>query len=186
MNQRLIFSITLAALLAACSAKPVKEEPPPPVVDKSTGAATQQAPKVSSEPTTSASTSATQESAMTVDPLKDPNNILSKRSVYFDYDKDEVKAEFRPLVEAHANYLKQNSGARVMLQGNADDRGSREYNLALGQRRAAAVKQVMNVYGASDSQIETISYGEEKPRCTAQNEACWSQNRRVDIIYSGE
>ena len=186
MNQRLIFSITLAAMLAACSAKPVKDEPPPPVVDKST-AKTQTAPKASTQQSaSSAETSSMKDSSMKVDPLNDPSNILYKRSVYFDYDKDDVKAEFRPLVEAHAKYLTQHPDAHVMLQGNADDRGSREYNLALGQRRSASVKKVMNVYGASDNQIETVSYGEEKPRCTEQSESCWSQNRRVDIVYTGK
>jgi len=121
-----------------------------------------------------------------VNPLTDPNNILSKRNVFFDFDKDEVKAEYRPLVEAHAKYLVANPDAKVAVQGNADDRGSREYNLALGQRRAAAVKKVMNVYGASDKQIETVSFGEEKARCAEQTEACWSQNRRADFVYAGE
>ena len=106
--------------------------------------------------------------------------------MFFDFDKDAVKAEYRPLVEAHAKYLVANPNATVAVQGNTDDRGSREYNLALGQRRAVAVKKVMNVYGANDKQIETVSYGEEKPRCSDANEACWAQNRRADIVYSGE
>ena len=122
----------------------------------------------------------------TVNPLKDPNNILSKRSIYFDYDKDEVKPEYRPLVEAHAKYLKEHADAKVVLQGNADERGSREYNLALGQRRSVAVKKVMNVLGVNDKQIETVSFGEEKPMATGHDEASWSQNRRVDIVYQGE
>lgn len=187
MNQRLVCSIALAAMLAACSSKPVKEEPPPAVVDKSP-AKTQTAPAAKpAEKAADTATSApvTQTTSM-VNPLTDPNNILSKRSIYFDYDKDEVKAEYRALVEAHAKYLVQHGDARLMLQGNADDRGSREYNLALGQRRAAAVKKVMNVYGASDKQIETVSYGEEKARCSAQTEACWAENRRADVLYVGE
>jgi peptidoglycan-associated lipoprotein len=126
------------------------------------------------------------EQKMAVNPLKDPNNILSKRNIYFDFDKDEVKAEYRPLVEAHAKYLKDHAEAKVALQGNTDERGSREYNLALGQRRAVAVKKVMNLLGASDKQIETISYGEEKPHCAEKAESCWSQNRRADIVYEGE
>ncbi|HSD84722.1 MAG TPA: peptidoglycan-associated lipoprotein Pal [Anaerolineae bacterium] len=180
MNKKLIGSVLLAALLAACSSKQVKEEPKAAVEDKSPKT-TQQAAKTEA-PTTTAVT----ETAVGVNPLKDPNNILSKRSIYFDFDKDEVKQEFRPLVEAHAKYLTQNPDARVALQGNADERGSREYNLALGQRRAVAVKKVLNVLGASDKQIETVSYGEEKPRCTDRAEACWSQNRRADIVYAGE
>lgn len=185
MNKNLVMSIMLVSLLAACSSKPVKEEPAAPVEDKSPAAqatTSKPAPQVESK----AETAPVTQAATAVNPLTDPNNILSKRNVFFDFDKDEVKAEYRSLVEAHAKYLVANPNARVTLQGNADDRGSREYNLALGQRRAAAVKKVMNVYGASDKQIETVSYGEEKPRCTEQNEACWSQNRRVDIVYAGE
>jgi len=180
MKTRLISSVVLAMFLAACSSKAVKEEPKAAVEDKS--AATATAPKTSE----AASTSAVTDQNTSVNPLKDPNNILSKRSVFFDFDKDEVKAEYRPLVEAHAKYLKEHADAKIALQGNADERGSREYNLALGQRRSVAVKKVLNVLGASDKQIETISYGEEKPRCTDKNEACWSQNRRADIVYDGE
>ncbi len=185
MNKKLVMSVALMSLLAACSSKPVKEEPKAAVEDKSPVAQTASKP-VAVAPDSVATTAPTTAQAVAVNPLTDPSNILSKRNVFFDFDKDEVKAEYRPLVEAHAKYLVANPNARVTLQGNADDRGSREYNLALGQRRAAAVKKVMNVYGASDKQIETVSYGEEKPRCADQAESCWSQNRRVDIVHAGE
>ncbi len=118
--------------------------------------------------------------------LKDPNNILSKRSVYYDYDSFVVKNEYRPMVQAHAQYLRDNAGARVLLQGNADERGSREYNLALGQKRADSVKNAMTLSGAKDSQIEAVSLGEEKPRATRHDEASWAENRRTDIRYQGE
>ncbi len=118
--------------------------------------------------------------------LRDPNNILSKRSVYYDYDSFVVKNEYRPLVQAHAQYLRDNAGARVLLQGNADERGSREYNLALGQKRADSVKNAMTLSGAKDSQIEAVSLGEEKPRATGHDEASWAKNRRTDIRYQGE
>ncbi len=121
-----------------------------------------------------------------VNPLTDPNNILSKRSVYFDFDKSAVKDEYKPMVEAHAKYLNDHSDVKVTIQGNTDERGSREYNLALGQRRADAVKKMMNVLGVKDGQIETISFGEEKPKATGNDEAAWSQNRRADIVYPGE
>jgi len=184
MNKSLVMSVVLVSLLAACSSKPVKEEPKAAVEDKSPVAA-QTAPAQAAS-STDATTAAVSQPAGAVNPLTDPNNILSKRNVFFDFDKDEVKAEYRPLVEAHAKYLIANPNAKVAVQGNADDRGSREYNLALGQRRAAAVKKVLNVYGASDKQIETVSYGEEKPRCSEQAESCWSQNRRADFVYAGE
>ena len=184
MNKQLLGSILLAVFLAACTNKPVKEEPLPPVEDKPPVA---QPVKDKAPPKdTTAKTAPMTEKEVKVNPLKDPNNILSKRSLYFDFDKDEVKAEFRPLVEAHAKYINANPNAKMILQGNADDRGTREYNLALGQRRSASVKKTLNLLNASDKQIETVSFGEEKPRCSEQTESCWSQNRRVDIVYEGE
>ena len=119
-------------------------------------------------------------------PLRDPNNILSKRSVFFDFDSFVVKDEFRPLVEAHARYLQQNRTARMTVQGNTDERGSREYNIALGQKRADAVKRMMLLLGATEAQIETVSFGKEKPRNPGHDEGAWAENRRDDILYSGE
>ena len=118
--------------------------------------------------------------------LKDPNNILSKRSVYFDYDKFDVKDEFKSLVEAHAKFLRENSSAKMLIQGNADERGSREYNVGLGQRRSDSVKKMLTLLGAREDQIESVSLGEEKPVCTDATEGCWSKNRRGDMLYSGE
>ena len=121
---------------------------------------------------------------MTFHPLQDPNNILSKRSIYYDYDSYTISPEYRDLVMAHAAYLRDNPNAKVMLQGNTDERGSREYNLALGQRRADSVKNMMRLSGARNTQIEAVSLGEEKPR--GQGESAWAENRRTDIIYEGE
>jgi len=118
--------------------------------------------------------------------LKDPNNILSKRNVYFDYDQFVVKDEYRPLVEAHAKYLQANRSARAIIQGNTDERGTREYNIALGQKRADAVKKLMILLGASEIQIETVSFGKEKPRREGHDEASWAENRRADIVHAGE
>jgi len=120
------------------------------------------------------------------DPLKDPNSILSKRTVFFDYDSDAIKEEFRPLLQAHARYLSSNRDAKMLIQGNTDERGSREYNIALGQRRAEAVKRMLVLLGAQDSQMEAASLGEEKPRCEEKTEACYAQNRRGDLLYGGE
>jgi peptidoglycan-associated lipoprotein len=97
-----------------------------------------------------------------------------------------VKDEFKPMIEAHATYLKQNGKAKAFLQGNTDERGSREYNLALGQKRAESVKKMMSVLGVSESQMETVSFGEEKPKAEGHDESAWGQNRRTDIIYQGE
>lgn len=188
MNKNIVLGLALTALLTACGgSKAVKDEPPPAKVEEKSPQ-TASVPKA--QPATDDSSAKTAplkpKETVAVNPLKDPNNILSKRSIYFDFDKYEVKPEFRALIEAHAKYLNSHPDAKVMLQGNTDDRGSREYNLALGQRRSTAVKQVMNLLNVNDKQIETVSYGEEKPRCAEQNEACWAQNRRADIYYEGE
>jgi len=119
-------------------------------------------------------------------PLKDPGSILSKRSVYYDYDSNVVRDEFKPLVTAHAQYLVQNRGRKVVIQGNTDERGSREYNISLGQRRADSVKQMMLLLGVQETQIESVSFGEEKPRATGSDEAAFAENRRSDIVYDGE
>ena len=122
----------------------------------------------------------------TLSPLKDPSNVLSKRSVYYDYDSYVVKDEYKPLVLSHAKYLREHASAKVLLQGNTDERGSREYNLALGQRRAESVKSMMTLSGAKEAQVEAVSLGEEKQRATGQDEAAWTENRRTDILYQGE
>ena len=118
--------------------------------------------------------------------LKDPNNILSKRSIYFDYDQFTVKDEYKSIVEAHAKYLQANRSARAILQGHTDERGTREYNIALGQKRADAVKNLMLLLGATEIQIETVSFGKEKPRREGHDETSWAENRRVDIVHAGE
>jgi peptidoglycan-associated lipoprotein len=118
--------------------------------------------------------------------LTDPNHILSSRTVYFDFDSFVIRDEFAPLVEAHAEFLKEYTRMRMMIQGNTDERGSREYNLALGQKRAEAVKRALVLLGVDEARIESVSLGEEKPRCTESTESCWAENRRGDMLYSGE
>ena len=120
-----------------------------------------------------------------VDP-KVKSGILARRSIYYDYDQFDIKDEYRGVVEAHAKYLRENPAARVLIQGNTDERGSREYNVGLGQRRSDGVKKMMVLLGARDNQIESVSLGEEKPQADGHNEAAWSKNRRCDILYSGE
>jgi peptidoglycan-associated lipoprotein len=164
-----ILSIVLIVFLSACASKSTK----PTGADGSPDDAS-----LSEQDTTSGSP--------TVNPLTDPNNILSKRSVYFDFDKYVVNDKYNSMVLSHARYLRDNSNANIRLEGNADERGSREYNLALGQRRADSVKRVMTLAGTQESQIESVSYGEEKPRAVGHNEAAWAENRRADIRYQGE
>jgi peptidoglycan-associated lipoprotein len=118
--------------------------------------------------------------------LKDPSSPLSKRQIFFDYDRFDVKDEYRPLIEAHAKYLRENPNAKMLIQGNADERGSREYNVALGQKRSDNVKKMLVLLGAREAQLESVSLGEEKPMCSDHNENCWSKNRRGDMLYGGE
>ncbi|MDQ3187017.1 MAG: peptidoglycan-associated lipoprotein Pal [Pseudomonadota bacterium] len=166
-----ISGVLLISLLWGCSSQPTQ---PTGAEDRSAGSG---AAKDSLK---------TVETMPTLNPLTDPNNILSKRSVYFDYDSHSGRNEYKPLVQSHAQYLRDHPNAKVLLQGNTDDRGSREYNLALGQRRADSVRNAMTLTGAKEAQIESASLGEEKPRATGHDEASWAENRRVDIRYQGE
>ena len=109
---------------------------------------------------------------------------LSKRVVYFDYDSSALTAESQVIVEAHANYMISNPGVTLVLEGHADERGTREYNLALGEDRAKSVAKLMQAMGASSSGIRAVSYGEERPVALAQDESAWGLNRRVEILYS--
>jgi len=175
--KKVVLSIAMAVLVAACGSQEVKKDVP--VADRTTP------PSQPTQPTTGQTTPTTQP-AITANPLTDPQNILSKRSVYFDFDSNAVKDEYRGLVQAHAKYMVDKRDAKARVEGNCDERGSREYNLALGQRRAEAVKKVMTVLGVQDGRIETVSFGEEKPADAGHDEAAWARNRRGDIKYAGE
>jgi peptidoglycan-associated lipoprotein len=173
MNSRLALSVSLItlAVLAGCSSQPAAPEQDGAGVEGRTPSAVTGA--VSTDPYGLAA-------------LKDPKSPLAKRSVYFDYDSYVVKDEFKPLLEHHAKFLVKNGQMKMLIQGNADERGSREYNLALGQKRAEAVKKGLLLLGAKEAQLESVSLGEEKPACSEQTESCWAQNRRGDMLYSGE
>ena len=166
--KKLVISIVLLNLLAACaSEKPKEAAPAPAPVAAAPAPATAPAPAP----------------VVAVDPLNDPASILAKRSVYFPFDVSAVQEADKPVVLAHAKYLSEHQDRKVRVEGNCDERGSKEYNLALGQRRAESVKKMLVLGGAKASQIETVSYGEEKPLCKEHNESCWKQNRRSDIKY---
>ena len=182
--KRILTAVLATAILAACSSTPTKEQEGAAVEDR--GGVTSQQPVTKPPVATGPSTTPLDPKGVSGNPLKDPSNVLSKRSIYFELDSNIVKEEFKPLVAAHARYLQQNRGQKMTLQGNADERGSREYNLALGQRRADAVKQMMTLLGAQSEQIETVSFGEEKPRSTGHDEASWSENRRADLAYPND
>jgi peptidoglycan-associated lipoprotein len=173
----------VVGLVAGCASTP--DEQKPATVTDAKPSVSAPAPQPSKPPSDLSGRAATTDS-VGVDPLKDPKNVLSRRSIFFDYDQFVVKEEFKPVVSAHAGYLSQNRSRRMTIQGNTDERGSREYNLALGQRRADAVKNMMTLLGASAAQIETVSFGEEKPRAPGSNEQAWAENRRADIVYQGE
>lgn len=177
MNSRLALSISLItlAVLAGCSSQPAAPEQDGAGVESrnpnAVGSTT--APVAAADPYGLAA-------------LKDPKSPLSKRSIYFDYDSYVVKDEFKALLEQHARFLAKNGQMKMLIQGNADERGSREYNLALGQKRAEAVKKALLLLGAKEAQLESVSLGEEKPACMEAAESCWAQNRRGDMLYSGE
>ena len=166
--KKALFSALTVALLYGCASTPVETEKP-----AASGAEPAQGLPVSPPL-----------AARPVQPA--PQIDLSKRSVFYEYDKYDIKDEFRPVLQAHGKYLAENRGKKMLIQGNCDERGSREYNIALGQRRAEGVKRMLVLMGATEAQVEPVSLGEEKPRCTDHNEACWWQNRRSDMRYSGE
>lgn len=118
-----------------------------------------------------------------VDPVDDPQGVLAKRSIYFDYDAYTVKDEYKGVVQNHAQFLSNNKNRRIRIQGNTDERGGSEYNLALGQKRADSVRKAMNALGVPETQMEAVSFGKEKPKATGSDEASWAENRRADIVY---
>ncbi|MGY4517118.1 peptidoglycan-associated lipoprotein Pal [Lysobacter sp. HA18] len=166
---QLLIVAAMCTLAMACSKK-VKETPP---TDTSTGTTT----------TMPATTGPTTAGAYGPNDL-DTDTCLRQRIVYFDLDQDTLKPEFQAIVNCHAKYLRDRPSSRMTLDGHADERGSRDYNLALGERRANAVSSAMQAAGGQSSQLTTNSFGEEKPICTDSGEGCWSKNRRVEISYS--
>lgn len=166
--------VSLAALLcvgvAACAKKQEVKTPPP---ESTTGQ------------TTTTTEGAPQPGAYTPADL-DTDACLRQRVVYFDFDKSDIKPEFQAQIACHAKYLRDRPMARMTLEGNADERGTREYNLGLGERRGNAVQSALEAAGASASQINVVSYGEERPVCREHNEDCWAKNRRVEIVYTAK
>jgi peptidoglycan-associated lipoprotein len=178
MNRLFAFA-AIAALLAGCSSSPTLESKA--AVEDRTPSTT-----VPAQPGISTVTPVGPNADQVPNELKDPKSILSKRSIFYDYDKYDVKDEYKPLLQAHASYLARHRDTKILIQGNCDERGSREYNIALGQKRADGVKKVLQLMGVQEGQMESVSLGEEKPRCTESTEECFSQNRRSDMLYRGE
>ncbi|MBS0338592.1 MAG: peptidoglycan-associated lipoprotein Pal [Proteobacteria bacterium] len=181
-------SLAASALLSACAGSPADEQAGASVEDRKPGAVANQGAQTKPVPGGQVArvdlTQGKPPAGYSI--LKDPKSILSKRSVYFDLDSFTIKDEFKPLVEAHAKYLRENATAKVLIQGNTDERGSREYNLALGQKRADAMKKMLILLGAKEDQVESVSLGEEKPKALGSTEEAYSENRRDDILYGGE
>ncbi|HUO44508.1 MAG TPA: peptidoglycan-associated lipoprotein Pal [Burkholderiales bacterium] len=166
----LFFLLVVLGAIAGCACPPPKSEPVAAAEQPKTEPPPAPAPAVVPAPA----------------PAPAPNPLLSKRSIYYDFDKSVLKDEYQEIVKAHAENLAQNPSQKVTIQGNCDERGSREYNLALGQRRADSVKKALLLLGVKDGQVETVSFGKEKPRALGHNEEAWQENRRSDIVYQGE
>lgn len=165
---RVVIAALLVASIAACAKKKVKPEAPPP------------------EATTTTQTQSVDTTGRYTRDSLDTDSCLRQRVIYFDLDQTVIKPEFQAQVACHAAYLRQFPEARVRLEGNTDERGSREYNLGLGERRGNAVQSAVSAAGASSSQLNVVSYGEERPVCRQHDESCWSKNRRVEIIYTAK
>ena len=167
MKSRIAKSLTIAAMaaaLAACSSVPLDD-----TAGQGQG--------------TGQGTTGTTAGGQILDPFNPQSILAQQRSVYFDFDSYTVSDQYRGLVETHARYLASHPQQRIRIEGNTDERGGAEYNLALGQRRADAVRRMMTLIGVSDGQIETISFGKEKPKATGTSEADYAENRRADINY---
>lgn len=164
----------VVVLLSACSSAPKTTAPVSTPVAASPAAA----------PTAPTAQPQSAVAQVVVPDYLDPNNPLSKdRSVFFGYDDFTVATKYQPVVERHGKYLAQHASVQIRVEGNADERGSAEYNLALGQKRAEATVRALRVYGVKDSQLEAVSWGKEKPRAQGHDEAAWAENRRVDLAY---
>jgi len=171
--QTLALVATTSVLVGACSTPAKTEAPAPAPAPTAT-----KAPEPAAKPVVAP--------VVVMDPLDDPKSLLAKRSIYFDFDKYEVKSEFAAINNAHANYLNTHTSRTIVIQGNTDSRGGREYNLALGQKRAEAELKVLAASGVPKARMEAVSFGKEKPKATGENEAAWAENRRDDIVYSGK
>lgn len=167
---RVLTTVLLCAAAVACTKK-VKEVPPP----MTTGSTATTTPYPQTGPTAPGAYGPSD---------LDSDACLRTRVVYFDYNEDALRPEFQAAMACHAKYLRDRPSSRMSLEGNTDERGSREYNLALGERRGNAVSSALQANGGSGSQVTVVSYGEERPTCTDSNEACWAKNRRVEIVYT--
>jgi peptidoglycan-associated lipoprotein len=187
MRSSKIFAVLLASLMVLSACSSVQLDKKAPVEDRtgsnSSSNSANDSAKTGAANDGSADSRAGDKNAQNADPLNDATGVLAKRSVYFDFDSYVVKDEFKPVIEAHSQYLISHPDRKIVIQGNTDERGGSEYNLALGQKRAEAVRRALNLLGVPDTQIEAVSFGKEKPKAAGSNEAAWAENRRADIAY---
>ena len=181
MIKNILLLLVVGLFAAACTTTPEKETAPE-VVDKSESAGVADDGSVD-EGSEAQSFGAEGDQASGLQQLDDPESLLSVRIIYFDYDSSTVLSQFEEIIQSHAGFLQANPDVTTTLEGHADERGSREYNLALSERRANAVKKQLVVLGASPNQIRTVSYGEERPADPGHDEQAWSLNRRVEFVY---
>ena len=174
-----VLTLTVAIVAAGCSSTNLDNKPAPaPEVKAAPAPAPAPVPAPAPEPVKPVTVA-----PAPIDPLNDPAGILAKRSVYFEFDRSSINATDVAVVEAHGRYLVDHSARNIRVEGNCDERGGREYNLALGQRRADAVRERLKVLGVAANRVDTVSLGKEKPRNAAHNDAAWAENRRADIVY---
>lgn len=178
MSIRLLLILGLISFLFGCSTDKVKEDVVVAVEDLSS-----QQDKINSVDSDAQAYGTEDSTTSRFSQLDDPESPLSVRVIYFEYDSSQIRSEYRSAIEAHSAYLSENIDTTVTLEGHADELGSREYNLALGERRAQSIKQQMLLLGASSSQIRLVSYGEERPAVDGHDELSWQKNRRVEILY---
>ena len=177
-----ILTASLVSLLAACATTPPTAATP--ATDEKKAATP--TPIRSAAPVSGPVTNTAAQAQPIAAEHSNPASPLAKRSVFFPFDQYAIPSEAQGLIQNHAAYLNKNTTLRILIQGNADERGSREYNLALGQRRADAIRAALGALGVPADRIETVSLGEEKPRASSHDEAAWRENRRADILYRGE
>ncbi len=179
MKTQSLLLLIFAVLLFGCESTPEREEGAADVEDQGTSLSTAD----DTDDTGAEAYGTEDDTRSSISSLDDPQSLLSVRIIYFAYDSSEIRPEYRATVEAHASYLAANPNVIATLEGHADERGSREYNLALGERRAQAIKRQLALLAASAGQIRTVSYGEERPVVEGHDESAWGMNRRVEIIY---
>jgi peptidoglycan-associated lipoprotein len=170
---RITFAILIALTLAAC-----QSTKPKPTTDTT--------PEVKPAPTVDTMAAPDPRDYADERNFDNPESLLSRRVIYFDFDRSTVLPEYRGIVSAHAAYAQAHSSARITLEGHADERGTREYNLGLAERRGNAIEALMAAQGARSNQLTVVSYGEERPTCRVSDDECWSLNRRVEIIYTAK